>query len=297
MVADAEVARGTDGPLDLDDGTRRRQRRRPGRLGTGGGQPGQAGDIEPGRQGLDPVAVGQDMHPPGPGPDPHGAAGHGRAEPNRRLLSVERLSRNPADGAAARAAITSPVTTGTGQRVAGMPLTCQRTQALLSAMCVFRLLPRGFTGRDLRHHLAPLLGTTAEAMTSGQLSYDLRRLRYHGFIQRIPRTHRYRVTSAGSGTPYSSPVPATGSCMAAWPNSPSRPRPSHQKSAPPPAPTRPPSTTCSPKPGWPPEPDQTQDQELDSIFTASPTQAGLDVFAPHRPSGRGGFPGLRAVCS
>ena len=34
-------------------------------------------------------------------------------------------------------------------------------------------------------------------MTSGQLSYDLRRLRYHGFIQRIPRTHRYRVTSAG----------------------------------------------------------------------------------------------------
>src|SRR5262249_3119109 len=79
-----------------------------------------------------------------------------------------------------------------------------------------------------------------------------------------------------SGPPCSPPAPAAGSCMAAWPNSPSRPRPSHQKSAPPPAPTRPPSTTCSPEPGWPPEPDQTQDQELDSIFTASPTQAGLD---------------------
>jgi hypothetical protein len=34
-------------------------------------------------------------------------------------------------------------------------------------------------------------------MTSGQLSYDLRRLRYHGFIQRIPRTHRYQVTGTG----------------------------------------------------------------------------------------------------
>ena len=116
---------------------------------------------------------------------------------NRRLLGVQRLSHNPADGAAALTAITSPVTTGTGQRIAGMPLTHPRTQALLSAICVFRLLPRGFTSRDLRHHLAPLLGTTADAMTSGQLSYDLRRLRYHGFIQRIPRTHRYQVTGAG----------------------------------------------------------------------------------------------------
>jgi hypothetical protein len=116
---------------------------------------------------------------------------------NRRLLAVQRLSHNPADGAAALAAVTGPVTTDTGQRVAGMPLTHQRTQALLSAICVFRLLPRGFTSRDLRHHLAPLLGTTADAMTSGQLSYDLRRLRYHGFIQRTPRTHRYQVTSTG----------------------------------------------------------------------------------------------------
>jgi hypothetical protein len=74
-----------------------------------------------------------------------------------------------------------------------MPLTHQRTQALLPAICVFRLLPRGFTSRDLRYHLAPLPGT----MTSGQLSYDLRRLRHHGFIQRIPHTHRYQVTGTG----------------------------------------------------------------------------------------------------
>ena len=39
------------------------------------------------------------------------------------------------------------------------------------------LLPAGFTNCALRAHLAPLLGLPPEAMTSGQLSYDLRRLR------------------------------------------------------------------------------------------------------------------------
>ena len=34
-------------------------------------------------------------------------------------------------------------------------------------------------------------------ITSGQMSYDLRRLRMHGLIQRIPHTHRYQVTSTG----------------------------------------------------------------------------------------------------
>ena len=36
-----------------------------------------------------------------------------------------------------------------------------------------------------------------EAITSGQMSYDLRRLRMHGLIPRIPHTHRYQVTSTG----------------------------------------------------------------------------------------------------
>jgi Mn-dependent DtxR family transcriptional regulator len=34
-------------------------------------------------------------------------------------------------------------------------------------------------------------------MTSGQVSYDLRRLRYHGLIERIPHSHRYQVTDTG----------------------------------------------------------------------------------------------------
>jgi hypothetical protein len=29
------------------------------------------------------------------------------------------------------------------------------------------------------------------------MTYDLRRLRLHGFIQRVPKSHRYAVTAAG----------------------------------------------------------------------------------------------------
>ena len=116
---------------------------------------------------------------------------------SRRLLDVQRISHDPAEGAAALAALNNPVTSPAGTRTAGMRVTDPRTQALLAALCLFRLLPNGFTNRDLRTCLAPLLGLTPEAMTSGQISYDLRRLRIHGLIERIRGTFRYQVTEAG----------------------------------------------------------------------------------------------------
>ena len=116
---------------------------------------------------------------------------------NRRLLGVQRISHDPAEGTAALAAISNPVTTPSGTRIAGMRITDPRVQALLAAVCVFKLLPGGFTNRDLRHHLAPLLGLHPADMTSGQITYQLRRLRAHGLIERIPRTHRYQITPGG----------------------------------------------------------------------------------------------------
>jgi len=66
-----------------------------------------------------------------------------------------------------------------------MRLKVGKTQ--LATLCLFRLLPAGFTSRDLREHLATLLGRS-EPMTSSQSSYDLRRLRHHSLI---PHTHRH----------------------------------------------------------------------------------------------------------
>jgi hypothetical protein len=114
---------------------------------------------------------------------------------NRRLLGVQRLSHNPIRAAEAFTAVHQPITTDTGQRIAGLRLGDHRAQALLQALLTFRLLPNGFANRDLRHLLAELLGR--QAITAGQMSYDLRRLRAHGLITRIPRTHRYRLTDTG----------------------------------------------------------------------------------------------------
>jgi len=118
---------------------------------------------------------------------------------NRRLLDVERLTHDPTIGADAFDAVISPAVVGT-QRASALPFGTTRTQALLAVLVVFRLLPQGFRNRDLRAHLAPLLGIDPALMTPGRMTYELRRLRLHGLIKRIPDTHRYHVTDHGMAT-------------------------------------------------------------------------------------------------
>ena len=84
-----------------------------------------------------------------------------------------------------------------GQRVAAMRFTDPHVQALFSALVAFRLLPQGFANHELRVLLAPLLGLAPDQLTPGQMTYHLRRLRLHGLISRIPKTHRYQVTDFG----------------------------------------------------------------------------------------------------
>ena len=42
-----------------------------------------------------------------------------------------------------------------------------------------------------------MLGVSAHAYGPARASYDLRRVRLRGLVQRLPRSHRYRVTEAG----------------------------------------------------------------------------------------------------
>jgi hypothetical protein len=115
---------------------------------------------------------------------------------NRRLLHVEHISHDPATGAAAFTAVTAPANLG-GQHAAGLRFGDPRAQALLAVLLVFRLQPDGFTNADLRTHLTQLLGITPDRWPAGRATYDLRRMRLHGLIERIPHTHRYRVTDTG----------------------------------------------------------------------------------------------------
>src|SRR6516225_7108485 len=115
---------------------------------------------------------------------------------NRRLLNVQRISQDCALGEDAFRGVNSPVEVD-GQRASGLRFADTAVQSLFTALLVFRLAPRGFSNRDLRNYWAPLLSKAPDDMTPGQMTYHLRRLRLHGLIERIPGTHRYRVTRQG----------------------------------------------------------------------------------------------------
>lgn len=116
---------------------------------------------------------------------------------NRRLLGVQRISHDPVRGAQALTELTAPIVTAEGTRIPGLRFGDTRVHALLQALLIHRLLPHGFTNRDLRNLIAPLLGTTPGDITAGKMTYDLRRLRAHGLIARIPHSRRYLITDTG----------------------------------------------------------------------------------------------------
>jgi hypothetical protein len=96
--------------------------------------------------------------------------------------------------------LTDPVTTEKGSRIPGLRLGQQRSHALLAALLIFRLHLDGFANRDLRVITAQLRGLAPELASPGQMTYDLRRLRTHGLIEKIPHTHRYQVSDHGLHT-------------------------------------------------------------------------------------------------
>jgi hypothetical protein len=116
---------------------------------------------------------------------------------NRRLLSVQRLGHDPIRGAHTFTDLTTPIITDSGTRIPGLRFGDARVHALLQALLIHRLLPHGFTNRDLRALVAPLLGTGLEDITAGKMTYDLRRLRAHGLIARVPHSRRYQITDTG----------------------------------------------------------------------------------------------------
>ena len=83
------------------------------------------------------------------------------------------------------------------QRASALRFADPMVQAIWNALLMFDLLPTGFCNRQLRSNLAVLLGQSEDQFPQGRMSYQLRRLRLHGLIERIPKTHRYRLTSFG----------------------------------------------------------------------------------------------------
>ena len=115
---------------------------------------------------------------------------------NRRLIEVERLSHDCMLTEDTFRTINGPVAAGR-QRASGLRFADPRAHALLQALILFRQIAQGFRSSDLRHHLAALSGRDPQSLSQGAITYQLRRLRLHGLIERLPKSFRYRVTDFG----------------------------------------------------------------------------------------------------
>jgi len=118
---------------------------------------------------------------------------------NRRVLEVEKLSHDCQIGSAAFEKLQQPATVD-GQHASALRFGDARVQALLCVLVMFCLQPQGFRNKQLRPLLAQCLGWQEDQITPGRMSYDLRRLRLHGLIERIAGSQRYRLTSQGLKT-------------------------------------------------------------------------------------------------
>jgi len=115
-------------------------------------------------------------------------------EVNDRLLTIERAGQGCAIGSALFERIHQPYIRE-GQRTGALRFGDPRAMALTGALCCFVHVLAGFTNHSLRGLVAGLLGRD---YSTHQMTYDLRRLRLHGLIERIPRTNRYTLTPQGT---------------------------------------------------------------------------------------------------
>ncbi len=112
---------------------------------------------------------------------------------NQRLLMIEKAGQSCAIGSALYERIHQPYNRE-GQRTGALRFGDSRAIALAGALCHVLGAVTGFTNKSLRGLVAGYLG---QDYSQSQMSYDLRRLRLHGLIQRQPRSNTYVLTDEG----------------------------------------------------------------------------------------------------
>ncbi|WP_238011833.1 hypothetical protein KZZ52_13420 [Dactylosporangium sp. AC04546] len=113
---------------------------------------------------------------------------------NHRLLDTIRVGQGCVLASPALERIAQPTLTEDGRRAPALRFGDPRVMALTGALCLHLFAVTGLTNKRLRALTARLLGTT---YTTGQMTYDLRRLRLNGLITRVEHTHTYVLTPDG----------------------------------------------------------------------------------------------------
>ncbi len=106
---------------------------------------------------------------------------------NRRLLDTMRVGQGCVLASPAIERIAQPTVDDSGRRAPALRFGDPRVMALTGALCLSLFAAVGITNKSLRACVARLLHT----------SYDLRRLRLKGLIQRVEHTHTYALTPDG----------------------------------------------------------------------------------------------------
>jgi hypothetical protein len=84
-----------------------------------------------------------------------------------------------------------------GQRASALRFADPRTMAVLEVLACHAYIPKEIGNSSLRGAVAQRLEGVLDTYSSAQMTYDLRRLRLKGLIQRIGKSHRYRLTVLG----------------------------------------------------------------------------------------------------
>ena len=114
---------------------------------------------------------------------------------NRRLLDIEKISHNCLISEEKLQQLHRPAMLGTN-RTSALRFADQQVQGVLNALLKFRLHANGFSNKEIREPLKEILGSEAP-LTQGKMTYQLRRLKIHGIIERIRGSNRYRITKNG----------------------------------------------------------------------------------------------------
>jgi hypothetical protein len=112
---------------------------------------------------------------------------------NRRMVDAFRVGQGCVLASPAFERVARP-TLVEGRRAPALRFGDPRVQALVGALCAAQHVVAGFTNRSLRARVATLFGAP---YSTGQMSYDLRRLRLKGLITRLPHSNTYVLTPDG----------------------------------------------------------------------------------------------------
>jgi hypothetical protein len=116
---------------------------------------------------------------------------------NDRLLEQEQISQDCFLSIQEMRKLTQSSLMADGQRASALHFADPRTMAVLEVLACHAYIPKEIGNRSLRAMVAQRLEGIVDKYSSAQMTYDLRRLRLKGLIERLGNSHRYRLTELG----------------------------------------------------------------------------------------------------